>query len=398
MIDSEGLERLEIATRAALSPLAATTTREWLRALGSAYGRMVGAPRWFVTLPHLGLYETSDGVDRQAIEGIHRYLLTPVVKGVLSEDIALHNFTMKMHAMGIETLNYGMVDRLLGGTGGGAAIRKTFFQMEVLEPGTLGNFYSMIIQVPYGGKLVPFAVSAYPDGPRRDDPGDPTLTMMRMISPAIRAGMDIFHRTHAQRLALDGVADPMAVHDTLGRPVHRNAALAALLAADPEHERVEGEMRALAGALAAMIVRRRGVEPHRAAREVRRVQVAEHEVRIGDGGLVTTARGTYQLRGSLLPHPVVGVDGSVMITTQLESAEAALPPVEAIRERFGLTPREADVALLVAEGLSNQEIAERRGISAFTARNHVEKVLGKLKVDSRKAVALTLVREVGGRR
>lgn len=383
MIDDAGLERLEIATRAALSPLAATTTNEWLRALGSAYARLVGAPRWFVTLPHLGIYESSAGVDQQAIGGIHRYLLEPVVKGVLSEDIALHNFTMKMHAMGIETLNYGTVDRLLGGTGGGAAIRRTFFQMEVLEPGEMGNFYSMIIQVPHAGGLVPFAISAYPDGPRREDPSDPTLTLMKLISPAIRAGMDIFHRTHAQRLALDGVTDPMAVHDTLGRPVHRNAALGALLAQDPEHERVEQETRALAVSLGAMLLRRRGVDPHR-------VDSGERTVR--------TARGTYTLRGSLLPHPVVGVDGSVMVTLQLESGEPALPSTEAIRERFGLTPREADITLLVAEGLSNAEIADRRGISAFTARNHVEKVLGKLGVDSRKAVALTLVREVAGRR
>jgi len=375
--DHDALERLEIATRAALSPLAAANTDEWSRAVGGAFARLVGAQRWLVAMPHVDVYVTSDGVDRQAVSGIHRYLLAPTIKGVPSEDRALHNFNLKMRAMGVEALNYGVVDALLGG---GGSIRRTFFQMEVLEPGALGNFYSLLIEVPHAGGVVPVALSAYPDGPRRDRVDDPNLALMRLVSPALRAGMDVFHRMHAQRLALDGVAEPMAVHDTRGRPVHRNAALSALLAADPEHERVEGELRALAASLGALITRRRGVEPLR-------VESGERRLR--------TARGAYTLRASLLPHPVVGADGSVMIYVSLDAGRVTLPPPEAIRERFGLTPREADIGLLVAEGLSNAEIAERCGISTFTARNHVERLLSKLGVDSRKAVALTLIRGCG---
>ena len=49
------------------------------------------------------------------------------------------------------------------------------------------------------------------------------------------------------------------------------------------------------------------------------------------------------------------------------------------------------MALLLAEGLKNEEVAERLFISAHTARRHTENVLGKLGLHSRKALALTLM-------
>ena len=56
----------------------------------------------------------------------------------------------------------------------------------------------------------------------------------------------------------------------------------------------------------------------------------------------------------------------------------------------GLTLRQAEVALLIAEGCTNPEIAERLGISRFTARNHAEQILARLKVESRRQVARAL--------
>src|SRR5215207_9516530 len=67
----------------------------------------------------------------------------------------------------------------------------------------------------------------------------------------------------------------------------------------------------------------------------------------------------------------------------------------------GLTLRQAEVALLIVQGRSNPEIAERLGISRFTARNHTEQVLARLKVESRWQVARALcdaVAAVGGSR
>lgn len=73
-------------------------------------------------------------------------------------------------------------------------------------------------------------------------------------------------------------------------------------------------------------------------------------------------------------------------------AERAGTPLDdaALRERFGLTPRQIVVARLLSEGFSNAEIAQRLGVSYFTARNHTEQVLLKLGVSSRAAVGAVL--------
>jgi predicted ATPase/DNA-binding CsgD family transcriptional regulator len=54
----------------------------------------------------------------------------------------------------------------------------------------------------------------------------------------------------------------------------------------------------------------------------------------------------------------------------------------------GLTPREHEIAVLVGEGLSNREIADRLVISRRTAETHVEHILGKLGFSSRAQVAV----------
>ena len=70
--------------------------------------------------------------------------------------------------------------------------------------------------------------------------------------------------------------------------------------------------------------------------------------------------------------------------------DASLLTPQQIMGACGLTLRQAEVALLIAEGCSNPEIAGRLGISRFTARNHAEQILARLKVESRWQVARAL--------
>jgi NarL family two-component system response regulator LiaR len=58
-----------------------------------------------------------------------------------------------------------------------------------------------------------------------------------------------------------------------------------------------------------------------------------------------------------------------------------------------LTIREMEVIRLIAEGLSNQEIAERLVISERTVRTHVTNILGKLHLANRTQAALYALRE-----
>ncbi|HEY2592455.1 MAG TPA: LuxR C-terminal-related transcriptional regulator, partial [Chloroflexota bacterium] len=63
-------------------------------------------------------------------------------------------------------------------------------------------------------------------------------------------------------------------------------------------------------------------------------------------------------------------------------------------ERDGLSqlsPREREVATLVAQGLSNRDIAQRLVVSERTAENHVQHVLNRLGLHSRAQVAVWAV-------
>jgi DNA-binding response OmpR family regulator len=74
-----------------------------------------------------------------------------------------------------------------------------------------------------------------------------------------------------------------------------------------------------------------------------------------------------------------------------QPSNAAPPDVRALedvdlRERYGLTDRQVEVARLIASGCTNAEIATKLGLSFYTARNHAEQVMAKLGVSSRAAV------------
>jgi DNA-binding NarL/FixJ family response regulator len=70
----------------------------------------------------------------------------------------------------------------------------------------------------------------------------------------------------------------------------------------------------------------------------------------------------------------------------------SLPPEEA-RPVPGLSPRESEVLCLVAQGLSNPEIAEKLFLSEHTVKRHVANILAKLDLPSRTAAAAYAVRK-----
>ncbi|GAB2959089.1 LuxR C-terminal-related transcriptional regulator [Amycolatopsis acidiphila] len=75
-------------------------------------------------------------------------------------------------------------------------------------------------------------------------------------------------------------------------------------------------------------------------------------------------------------------------------AEKASKPARPVRRHAGppggLTPREREIAELIAEGLSNREIAARLVIAQRTAETHVENILAKLGFTSRAQIAAWL--------
>jgi DNA-binding CsgD family transcriptional regulator len=210
------------------------------------------------------------------------------------------------------------------------------------------------------------------------------VALVRAVLPAFRAGLGLWRQLGARRAelgrVLDALPDAVLLYDTAGALVHANPAAVRHLTAPGDAERLRAEAQRLAWSLGAVArrdaVRRHGGEPAAPA--------ATRTLRVGAGA---TAR-TLTLRGALAPAWMLGRDPGVLVTVE---AAAARPLTDGeLRERFGLTARELEVARLVGEGLSNQALAERLGVSFFTARNHVERLLGKLGASNRAHVGALL--------
>lgn len=194
------------------------------------------------------------------------------------------------------------------------------------------------------------------------------LPLLRILYPAFEAGLEVLDRIAGTRAILDVLDEPLVLFNEAGLEQHRNPAFIHLMTTDPEAHRVEDALSTLS---------------HRACG--RRCGVAEDTPLVAE---VRTARARYVLRVLLL-SVALGHHAGLLVTTAADCVAPRMPTAEELRARHILTRREAEVAVLVAQGLSNEAIAARLTVSRHTVRHHVEAVMSKLDVSGhgREAVA-----------
>jgi len=72
-----------------------------------------------------------------------------------------------------------------------------------------------------------------------------------------------------------------------------------------------------------------------------------------------------------------GVSGAAKMILLVDPSRAAAPSAVVLRQAFGLTPTEVDVAQQIATGRDLGEIAQKRGVSLGTLRVQLRSIFSK---------------------
>lgn len=95
--------------------------------------------------------------------------------------------------------------------------------------------------------------------------------------------------------------------------------------------------------------------------------------------------------GNILIHP----DIARKLTGMLRPTPQPVPKAAEL-EQFGLTPAEKKVFVLIADGLSNKEIAGQLYLSEGTVKNYVTEILEKLNLRDRTQIAIFYLKKMQG--
>ena len=100
-------------------------------------------------------------------------------------------------------------------------------------------------------------------------------------------------------------------------------------------------------------------------------------LRAGARGYLTKDAGAEEIRAAV--EAVARGEAALDPAIQHHVLAAVSAPVESVAEApDDLTPREVEVLTLIAEGLTNTEIAERLVVSAATVKSHVNHIFSKI--------------------
>jgi DNA-binding NarL/FixJ family response regulator len=123
--------------------------------------------------------------------------------------------------------------------------------------------------------------------------------------------------------------------------------------------------------------------------ETARAEIARRAAGEGEGAIDLGASGERRVTLAFLGR--TGEDELLfrLMSDEVGGEEAAL------RRRFALTVREAEVLLWIARGKSNRDIGDILGLSPRTVNKHLEQVYAKLGVENRASAAVMALKAFG---
>jgi two-component system, NarL family, response regulator LiaR len=121
-----------------------------------------------------------------------------------------------------------------------------------------------------------------------------------------------------------------------------------------------------------------------------RFLVIEHSFEIY-GGLIAA---TFAVLGIWLGLRLTGTRQTIVVKEVPVAAGAPFVPDDRKREDLGITRRELEILQLIAEGMSNREIAEKLYVSENTVKTHSSRVFDKIGA-KRRTQAVQLGKQLG---
>ena len=359
-LSSADVTRYRAASAALLSPLDSPSFDSWRADCLTCVKKLSGADAAAFNLPVDGyelIYTDSDDT-RRAIDAYvdyyHRF------------DFGLHQ---KRKDLGLEVFNLDMIYDP-------AELWKTPIQNEWAIPYRLLDCLAMGFEVNGGFGMA--SLHLYHNTSSTRPFGDTGLAVLGLMLPAFKAGVATArmlerHRTGLAR-TLDSLSVGILLANVTGGVVHQNPAISAMLAADPERDKLHVAIRLVARDTASHVLTAGETPgPNEGARVLRRVQ---------------TGNALYRVRGCLCGERLFH-DRIVVIVT-VECVSLRHHSTASLREQHGFTHRQAQVAALIANGTTGEDIAAGLGISRHTVRRHTERILQKLGVHTRAAVSARL--------
>jgi DNA-binding CsgD family transcriptional regulator len=358
-LSSADLSRLEATLQELLSPLAYADVSTWRTSVSRRVKELFRADKAACILNMEGQdFLIGEDIDVAGFRAYEEYFWKLDV-----------GYQQQRRALGLEVNNLAMVYDL-------ASLGETEVYNDFSR--RYGFLDALAASTDLDGASAPGGVVVYHERESSPEFGERGVALMRLLLPALKTGITTCVRFANRRAHLTQFLDTLPggclAVDRANVVIHQTAGVDTMLASDPERERVSSEMRRCAAVLTGAL-RERSVHE--------RIAGTLHGSR-----QVRTGHATYQLRAGYLGAGPGDPDTLVLVTVERASA-VSLADAD-LAQRFGLTPREIQVARQLEVGRTNREIASLLGVTLHTAERHAERVLTKLDVHSRAAVPAML--------